>query len=49
MKKYLRIARWLAHAACVSVPHVLPVGLHWPVALGFVVIAAALDFAASSV
>lgn len=48
MKKYLRMARWLSLAACVSVPHVLPVGLHWPVALGFVAIAAALDFASAA-
>ena len=48
MKTYLRVVRWLALAGCVSVPHVLPPGYHWPVAISAVALAAACDFLASA-
>lgn len=46
-KTILRLLRWAALAACVSVPHTLPPAFHWPAALVAVVVAACLDFAAS--
>lgn len=48
MKTYLRVVRWLALAGCVSVPHVLSAGYHWPVAIAAVALAATCDFLASA-
>lgn len=49
MKKLcLRLTRWAALAVCVSVPHFLPPGLHWPAALALVALAAASDFLSTS-
>jgi len=46
-KMVLRLLRWVALAACVSVPHALPPAVQWPAALLAVVVAACLDFASS--
>jgi hypothetical protein len=46
-KNVLRTMRWVALAACVSVPHALPVAYHWPAALLAVLVAACLDFAST--
>lgn len=43
-KLCLRLTRWAALAACVSVPHILPPGIHWPAALALVAVAAVTDF-----
>ncbi len=48
MRTTLRVFRWLALAACVSVPHVMPAALQLPASLLLVFAAAALDFASTA-